>query len=582
MKKPCFEHQATDSVHYDPEKEKAYWDGNRVVVTPEVSKAFYKEAKAWSDSGLTFSEILDQMERTRGLRRGTIANIIKADKTAARMTDEMWYRIAKHREIKRAAEHMLVNANIPAWANRISDAWNFSRALETAYHGGVIPFSHALSLALKGVREAGIWGGIVKDAYRYAPFPFRAPSAEAMEAIRRGDFRGAMKAVGRGEAAWAQDMDQMVGSDDWIDAVRHGVEAHPADAPVGILNNISKGWGIRTFDALKKGRVRLYQLWKRQLPDFDDNSLRMLANEVNISTGTIKMSEAVGRIAGAVSFAPKVTVTRRLDAFTPIRYAWKAGRMTQTERSVMNLALRKWAKHTAVTAGLLVGNDQFNEHFTKSKLRVNFYDFMNPGTLWRMNIGGHIIPVTPMVEAARLPVAMAAALFLFRRELHGESAYPSRVGELLGREILNALHPSLIHIVEGISGREAFGVPRHQRRLPSFPIPGTDRRFPGLKQFVRGEEPERDKPMGWAEYALGEWGPIPMQDAVKEVFSPALTQEGVPRETADKWVMALLSSALSGFAGKHTFEQSPQAAPQKTRYKRPPGTLKATAPGTLR
>lgn len=91
--------------------------------------------------------------------------------------------------------------------------------------------------------------------------------------------------------------------------------------------------------------------------------------------------------------------------------------------------------------------------------------------------------------------------------------------------------------------------------------------------MVRGEEPERDAPMSWGEY-ITEKGPIPMAAAAKEVFSPALTEEGIPKPTADKWMEALINSALSGFGGMHAFEVSPKAAPMRTRYKRPPGTIK--------
>jgi hypothetical protein len=514
------------------------------------------------------------MHRTRGLRKQTISGILAADKTAARMTDEMWYRQAKYREIKSAAEHMVLNANIPGWVTKAEEAWNLSRAIATLYHGGVIPFSHARNLAppFSKWQEGKIWLGMVKDAYRYAPAPFRLPSRETMEDILKGDFRGAMKTASKGEAAWAKDMERMVGTDDWIDAVRHGVEAHPADKPVGILSNIAKGWGIRSFDALKIGRVKLFQLRKAQLKEFDDQSLRMLGNEVNMSTGTMKMSEQTGRTLAAVSFAPKVWVTRRMEAFTPLRYLAKTGRMTQNERSVMNQSLTRWARHVAVAGAILEGNDLFNQYFTKGKQRVNMHDWMNPGTLWRMNIGGHILPISPLVEVIRAPVAAAAVLFLTRRELHGESAYPGAAGEILTREVLNAIHPSIVNLIELITGREVFGVPRHQRRLP----------FPGLKQLVRGEEPERDAPLSYTEYVT-QRSLIPMADFSKEFFSPALTEEGIPKSQADRWIQGLISSALSGFAAEHTFEVSPKASPQKTRQKRPMGTLGGSGrtPGTL-
>jgi hypothetical protein len=236
--------------------------------------------------------------------------------------------------------------------------------------------------------------------------------------------------------------------------------------------------------------------------------------------------------------------------------------MTANERAVANQALGRWAWHMITAAGILESNDLINKYLLKNNQRVNFYDFSQPGTLWRMNWGGHIVPLTPMVEIVRTPVAMIAALLRTRRELKGEEA-PSAALELFSREVLNALHPSIIAGIEGITGREVFGVPRHKRRLP----------FPGVKQLVRGEEPERDPRMSWTEW-LGQKSMIPLAEATREIFTPSLTEQGVTKPKADKWVDALLYSALSGTAAVHTFEVSPKSVPQPTRYTKPLGTVR--------
>jgi hypothetical protein len=597
MKNPCFEHQATDHVNYDPEAEKAYWEDGKMVIDPKTSKAFFKEAKAWADTGLTFPEVLDQMQRTRGLRRQTIANILTADKTASRMTDEAWLRQARYRELKSAAQHLVDQANTETWAKHLDHAWTLSRAMATVYHGGAIPFTHAKNLALSVLRpkEIAVWGNMIKDAYRYAPAPFRRPSTEQVEAFKnlmRGDvgFREGMKdllkAPGKGEQAWAKDMATMVGSDDWVDAARHKVEVLPQDHPVGILASIEKGWGVRTFDALKKGRVQLYKLRKQELErglgqPLDDVAGDALGHEINMATGTMRMSASHAKLMAAAMFAPKVWLTRRLEAATPIRYAiGRAGKISAGERAVLNQALKDWAVHVGVTMAILEGNDLFNKYFTDGTQRVNFFDWHNPGTLWRMNWGGHIIPLSPFVEAARAPVAAAAIMLAFYRRggrdeaaLRGE-APTGAAGEILFREVLNAIHPSLAHLLELWTGRQVFGEPRHLRRLPSVEIPGTGgRRFPGVAQLVRGEEREKDPAMGWIEYLLSDYTAIPVGEAAKEIFSPALTDQGMSRPQADKVVKALTSFGFSS-QGVHTFEKTDKG-PMKTRHKAPPGTLKS-------
>lgn len=571
MKVPCFEHQVTEKdPHYDPKAEAPFWRNGRLVINPDVVKSFYNEAKAWYDHGLDFDQTIEKMHETSGLRSSTIAKILSANRTARKISTNMWYKQAQYRSIKTAARIMAENADTPVWIKGASDLWDLSRRSATAFHGGVLPFSHARNLALGTPAEQAVWGRMVKNAYKFA-----TPGEIGM-----GRFK---IPFGKGEARWAKAWSDIQKTDKYKEAVRYGVEAKPGDRPIGILANVAQGWGIRAFDALKMGRVELFHLLKdyaegrrnyfvppklaeaiglkRNIKELDEESLKMLAREVNIATGAMHMNPKLAQPLGAISFAPKVWLTRRLEAYSPLRYLAKMGKMSAAERTVGNLTLKRWARHLVVAAGLLQANDMFNRAIG-SKGRVNWTDFKSPGTLFRMNIGGHIIPFSPLVEVLRTPVVMTAALINTRRELHGEEPI-SAAWELGTREILNALHPSIVGGLEAITGREMFGVPRHHRRLP----------FKGVAQLVRGEEPERDPAMSWKEYLL-EKGPIPLAGAAKEVFSPALTEEGIPKPTADKWVEALINSALSGLGGMHAFEVSPKSAPQRTRYKRTPGTIK--------
>lgn len=571
MKIPCFEHDVTkEEPYYDPKAEKAFWEKNRLVIPPEVAKAFYREAKAWHDNGLTLPETLEKIAKRTGLRYSTIAKIIDAPKVARRLTNDAWFKQAQYREMRTAARVFAENANTPEWVKYASDLWDLSRRSATAFHGGVLPFSHARNLALGTNAERAIWWHMVRDAYKFA-----SPAE-----IGIGRFK---VPFGKGEARWAKAWEEQIKSDKYKEAVRYGVEARESDRPVGILQNLAQGWGIRAFDAIKFGRVELFHLLKdyaegkrnyfippklaeafgikgepRELTDQD---LRMLAREVNIATGASKMGATAAKFAGAVSFAPKLWITRRLEAYVPLRWLAKQGSMTPGERSVANLTMKRWARHMVTAAALLQVNDMINRAIG-SKERVNWHDFSKPGTLWRMNWGGHILPFSPLVEVLRTPAVMLAVLLNTRRQLKGEEP-ESAMMEVLSRELLNALHPSIIGGLELITGRELFGVPRHHRRLP----------FKGVAQLVRGEEPERDPAMPGLEYIL-ERGPIPLASAAKEIFTPALTEEGIPKAVGDQWVEALINSAVSGIAGMHSFEVSPRSAPQRTRYKRPPGTLK--------
>ncbi len=433
----------------------------------------------------------------------------------------MWLKQARYREISQAAEQLVEHAGTPAWARTAGQAWDLSRRSATFGHGGVFPFTHARNLLFSGKpAEMKIFAGMVKDAYSYM-----TPNV--------------------GKARWSEDMAKMQLDPAYKEAVRMGVEAKPSAEPVGILVGGVKGWGRRGFDALKPGRVELFKLWKDQLPDNvrDEESGRQLAADVNKATGAVKLGATATRVLPKISFAPKLWLAKRMEAFAPLARLAKEASMTPKERAVSNIAMKRWAKIVAVNASILAANDAFNKYVMKNDKRVNWHDMSNPGTLWRMNVGGWIIPLSSLVEVIRAPVAMVGALMATKKQLHG-TAPLSLAGQVAVKEFLNAMHPSLTKLVEGISGREVFGRPGHLRRLP----------FKGVAQLARGEEPEKEAPVSWGEY-LAEAGPIPLSAGTRE-FVQALKDEGVEHGKAETWVKALMQSALSGGVGVHAFENT--------------------------
>lgn len=495
---------------------------DKIEINPMVAKAFYKEAKAHYDTGKDFNETVAALHKQSGLQEATIGRILTADKRLKSMTTDMWLKQARYREIHQAAEQLVNHADTAAWARNANKLWDATRRSATFGHGGVFPFTHMRNLLFSGSpKETGIFARAVQRAYSYM-----TPNA--------------------GKARWERDMALMQTDPAYKEAVRMGVEAKPSAEPVGILTSGVKGWGRRGFDALKPARVELFKLWKDQLPENfrDEESGRQLAKDVNVATGAVKLGKTATRVLPKISFAPKLWLAKRMEAFAPLARISKEGSMTPKERAVSNIAMKRWAKIVGVTSSILAANDAFNKYVLKNDKRVNFHDMSNPGTLWRMNVGGWIIPLSPLTEVIRAPVAMVGALMATKKQLHGNAPL-SLAGQIAMKEFLNSLHPSLTSLVEGVSGREVFGRPGHLRRLP----------FPGAAQLARGEEREKDQPMSYTEYFL-EKGPIPISSGTRE-FVQALKDEGVGSATAETWVKALMHSALSGGVGVHVFEQSP-------------------------
>lgn len=494
-----------------------------------VAKAFWNEAKAIRDQGGDWNAVVQNLSQRTGLQEATIAKVLSSDKRLKSITNEMWLKRAQYTEMQKAARSMVDEAETPQFSKVAGQLWDSTRRALTIGHGGVFPFTHEFNLLFAGPEEAKIFTQSVKDAYSYAP-----PTS--------------------GTARWARDMDAMTRMEGYNEAIRAGVVAKPGEAPVGILSSGVKGWGQRGFDAIKPARIKLWNLWKEQLPEdmrMDEVTARELAKRVNLATGALPkgLLGEFSQVASKGLFAPQLWLARRLEAFQPLSYLIKGSKMTAGERAVSNLALKRWAKIVTVNAAVLAANDAFNKYVLKNDKRVNWTDFSKPGSLWRMNVGGTIVPMSPLVEVIRTPMAATAALFMNKRQLRGDTPM-QRAWDIASKDLLNALHPSLTTGAELISGREVYGKPGHLRRLP----------FPGLKQFVQGEEHEKDKPIPLLEYAA-EKGPIPA-GAFARPFYQALQDEGASPTDAKLWVKSLMHSVLSGAAGRHIHEESPSKKDQ--------------------
>lgn len=506
---------------------------DKLEVNPMVAKAFWNQAKAHFDAGKDFDATIKAMAKDSGLQEGTIAHVLTADKRLKAITNEMWTKRAKYSDIRRGAEMLVDQADTAGWAKKAGVIWDATRKVATIGHGGVFPFTHGRNLAFSGDPvQVKIFGEAVRDAYSYM-----TPN--------------------KGAARWAEDMAKMQLEPDYASWRRMGLDISPSSEPVGILSRGAKGWGRRGFDALKPARLKLARHLAEQLPEDmrTEEGGRILAKEVNYATGSVDLGAKASRIASRTMFAPKLWFAKRMEAFQPLRYLVNAGKMTPVQRAVANIALKRWAKIVGVTAGILEANDAYNQYVAKNDKRVNFTDFSHPGTLWRMNLGGTIVPLSPLTEVIRTPVAFVGALMATKRDLRGDAPLTS-ASRLVMKDFLSAVHPSITGATELISGREAYGTPGHLRRLP----------FPGVAQLVRGEEKEKEPPLTYGEY-LAEKGPIPIAAGTRE-FVQALQDEGLDPNDANNWVKALMSSALSGGAGVHTFQESPTGGKGSTKPKR--------------
>lgn len=519
---------------------------DKLEVDPRVAKAFWGEINLRLDTGMDPVKAIEDVAKKAGLENETVGKILVADKRLKAMTRDMSYRLSKVSQVKQAAQDLVDRSDKPLPLRVAQSVWDASRRSLTFGHGGVFPFTHARNMLYRGFAEQKIFAKMVKNAYSYADL--RIP--------------GTQIGTKAGEARWAQDMRDLQLRSSFKPAERAGLEIGPMAEPTGILTKGIKGWGRRGFDSLKIARLDLWDLYSEKFPDMlkDEVSARALANEINLQTGALKKGSVTAQISSKlsnVSFAPKLFIARRLEALTPLRNLAKAGQMTAGERVVSRLALKSWAKTVLFTVASLEANDAINKAVGSNR-RINWTDFSHPGSLWRYNIGGSIVPASPLLEVIRTPVAALGAFLKTKKELRGEKPMDA-AWSILTKDILNAVHPSISNVAELLTGREQFGVPGKERRLP----------FRGVKQLLRGEEKEKVAPMTGTEYLL-EKGPIPVSAATRQ-FVQALQDEGVDPNTANNWVKALLHSSkdafMSGALGLHTHPEQTQQPARKRRFR---------------
>lgn len=464
---------------------------------PEIEKAFWNEAKVRLAAGVEPEEVIRQIAKEHGIGTDAVGSVLQS-KQLFQLTNEAWAKQAKLSELRSSAKRQALGADDPKWLKALKFPYEGTRKLLTIGHGGVIPFTHARnSLFIPG--EAKIFGNAVKNAYSYM--------------TKEG-----------GSARWRSDMAKLRTDPSFNFASRVGLDIKLHSKPVGM--GMSR-WTRQSFDALKPMRLELFKKYWDQLSPGDKTfeGAQDLAKRINHATGTVNTPPVVSKIAGATMFAPK------------LRFAKYASALSDPFAS--GFAAKRFAKLAAVNLGLLAVNDMVNRYVLQNNDKVNWTDPKRADWM-RMKLGGMTIPMSPMFETARLPIA-AGSVMLNPNE--------DNKAKVLTKELASAAHPGINAIYGGLTGTDlATG-----KALP----------FKGVSQYLYGDHRDQRKVFGkWVankyaqkenagEYAAG-YAPIPAQPVLKE-----MAKEGVLPDTSEKFLKAYAETILSGFGGTHAYPDVP-------------------------
>lgn len=300
-------------------------------------------------------------------------------------------------------------------------------------------------------------------------------------------------------------------------AKRAGLEVDPhryhSDYDVGNWYRwLRENTGGRGFDALKKLRLDLFKTWWGSLePELHtDQMAQLIANDVNHMTGIVHTR--FPEWSNWVFFAPKLAaaqwsvITR--DPLKAMAYLshWKTSSPEQ----------RAWAmgqlKHKAAMVGVYFAGLAVNQGILKvsgSSQSINAplvgedsdpkkSDFM------AFKVGGFNVGLAgPLIQIVRLFSDMIHIGMGERSPLEKTQTRQARFGERLWEYGRRKMSPFASFVVDTASGQDFTGRP-----LPwSSDVLPRSRRMRGVSNY------------DWPEYALQTIAPIPVEEAVKEVWA---------------------------------------------------------------
>ncbi|PYS86531.1 MAG: hypothetical protein DMF62_15585 [Acidobacteria bacterium] len=547
MTTPCYESQVNEKLKISPLVARAFLNQTLEHMKP------YLDATGIKRDGLGVAEALDKVASESGLRIDTVAKIIQSDAKLFSISKQAFNRQREATSVKKAAE-VVAERGAPKTAS-ITRVYNDMRRAVLAGHSTVFPFTHARDLLYGPQAERRIFYKIVHDAYAFrgetGDINHQAALAEMKakptyqlqrsagldvgEGIQKGDILRPPES-GTKLSEWINQMSKMVG-----------------ESRLGKLLRLDPNNAVKSFDALKIGRSNLFDLyWDRTPLELKTEAYaQLLARDMNYATGSVKaprgaaaqpldrMVSAASDASGNVLLSSKLFYAKRMQAANILRYGpgrlgdllSKGGGMTAEERAIANLGLRRWARIASTQLGILGVNFAFAKAFG---LKLPNLTDPSKADYGRLRIGNFVVPLSPLMEAAKEPVRALATTISKR------SAYEG--GKELVRPVINALTPGIQLTGEQITGKEPF----------------SGRTVPSIRNVIQPPKPGKTPPVGPGEYIGTRFAPIAIGGGIHE-FYQALRNEGVSPSIATAFVKSAAGTITSGVAGTHIYEEQQKA-----------------------
>lgn len=499
--------------------------------TPDQAKALWHLAKAnYLDKGVNdFNDIRAGLATDYGLTKAAVAEGLASPRGARVLTDAMYAKMAERRRVTNLAKQWLAEAKYPGWYNTAKAVPGFFFNLATFGHGTVGMITHAGNQMFDPTALGDYWGNFGKQ--------FRLVGSSA---------------------AHERMMQDLVRDPNFITAKRAGLANDPFkyqdDYQNAAVVKMFKGIGLagnRGFDALKMFRQdRFNRRWDGLPASLKTPEMaKMLADLGNHETGVTRSS--VGRVPGSwLLFAPKLEASRwAFLAGDPARAAKTFANWKNETPEARNSAMME-VKQKALIAGTYLGALAINQGLLKAGGSDEDINFTNPRRSdWlSFKVAGHNVGIiSPMVGSVRFLANVVHDAIQDRSKF--EEMQSSRFQEAAkdaGQYVRGKLSP-----FAKVAADTAFQADFRDRPMP----------WSKDKISFRAKSQGVTTPYSYGEYAAKNFTPIPVQEAVGEIWK----SQGMAENQVSTYLRALaIAGVVGGTGARVTEDTSTLPKPPKT------------------
>lgn len=488
------------------------------IATPDAI-TLWKRSKAMIDAGENdFDALRHKLAQEFGIPVDEVTRKLAEPKSARTLTDDMYRKMAEQRRMVNQAKQWLKNEQVPGW---LQFARKVPRVFFTAKilgHGTVGMITHAGLNIFNPIAWRTYWPNFFRQYRLILDKPYHERMMQDL--LRDPLFTKARRAGLANDPFRYQDDYQTPTLVKWLDRI-------------GLTGN-------RGFDALKLFRqARFNQIWNAT-PDTVQTPAyaKMVAASVNWATGAVR--QPFREWANWTFFAPRLEASRWAWA---VKGPWDAAKTfvdwnkaTPEEKAFAMSQLKEKAAIAGTYYSLLMLNQGLLSA-SGSDQRINF---TNPrrGDFLAFKAAGHNIGIVgPMLGMVRLFANLYHAAAGKRGKVESLTPRASEFGQIGLEYARGKLSPFAGFGVDVVSQADFQGrpMPYSTDAVPKY------LRRQGLGRYTYGE------------YAAQEFTPIPVSEAVREVWH----DQGMGDDEIDALLKALLVGVAAGSTGARVSAESP-------------------------